>query len=167
MSLPQLWRRLSLPSPTPLFSSLWFPISIFSSLFAFLTSPFFATDTCLLLLCCRNLEFFPQAAVGTVTRIAKLVKHEWEFMPDYHNWTCHGEAMWGMNVRTNMSTITETSSNRIRESSMYREMIADVVGPNFNPNLSNYTYKEAPNPEAQKFYDILKSGDTLLYEGCT
>ncbi|KAI5658534.1 hypothetical protein M9H77_27327 [Catharanthus roseus] len=30
-----------------------------------------------------------------------------------------------------------------------------------------YNYEEALNPEAQRFYDMLKSVDTSLYEGCT
>ncbi|KAI5668575.1 hypothetical protein M9H77_18428 [Catharanthus roseus] len=65
----------------------------------------------------------------------------WWFMPDYHNWTCHGEMVWEMNV----SIVRETSSSRTRESSTYHEVIFDIVGPSFDPNLSNYTYEEAPN----------------------
>ncbi|KAI5667520.1 hypothetical protein M9H77_17373 [Catharanthus roseus] len=37
-------------------------------------------------------------------------------MPVYHSWTCHREAVWGMNVRTNVSIVRETSSSRTRES---------------------------------------------------
>ncbi|KAI5682396.1 hypothetical protein M9H77_03624 [Catharanthus roseus] len=91
----------------------------------------------------------------------------WGFMLDYHNWTYDGEALGRMNVKTNVSTAKETSSSRTRESSTYHEMIFDVAGPSVDPNLSNYTYEEAPNLEAQKFYDMLKSRKTSLYEGCT
>lgn len=41
------------------------------------------------------------------------------------------------------------------------------AGPNFEPETAYYNYKKAPNPEAHWFYDMLKSIDTSLYEGCT
>ncbi|KAI5680992.1 hypothetical protein M9H77_02219 [Catharanthus roseus] len=34
-----------------------------------------------------------------------------------------------------------------------------VAGPNFEPDATYYNYEEAPNPEAQRYYDMLKFCD--------
>ncbi|KAH0730339.1 hypothetical protein KY289_001527 [Solanum tuberosum] len=51
----------------------------------------------------------------------------------------------------------------------YQQMVLDTAGPNFNhgsmeedPNLS---MEEEPNPESQKFYDLLQAADAKLYLG--
>ncbi|KAF7832441.1 pheromone-processing carboxypeptidase KEX1-like [Senna tora] len=47
----------------------------------------------------------------------------------------------------------------------YRTMILEAAGPSFNPN-TNVEFDEPPNQDAKKFYDLLKTTEKPLYEGC-
>lgn len=87
-------------------------------------------------------------------------------MPNYHNWTCHGELFLGLNVGIYMSSERETTSISVEESSTIIEMIFDTTRPSFDPNFANYIYEETPNLEVHKFYDMLKPVETPLWEGC-
>lgn len=41
-------------------------------------------------------------------------------------------------------------------------MIRDTGRPSIYPEFVTYTYEEAPDPETQKFYDMLKTVETPL-----
>ncbi|KAI5653327.1 hypothetical protein M9H77_30514 [Catharanthus roseus] len=63
--------------------------------------------------------------------------------------------------------VGKDSVTRNVESNTYREGIFDEAGPDFKHDIAYYNYEETPNPEAQRFYDMLKSIDIPSYEGCT
>ncbi|KAI5652994.1 hypothetical protein M9H77_30181 [Catharanthus roseus] len=84
------------------------------------------------------------------------------FLPNYYNWTAHGEMSWGYRP-----IVWEGSVTRNVESNTYCESIFDMAGLDFEPNAAYYNNKDAPNPKAQRCYDMFKSVDTPLYEGCT
>ncbi|KAI5666278.1 hypothetical protein M9H77_16131 [Catharanthus roseus] len=58
----------------------------------------------------------------------------------------------------------ETSRSLPIENNSYREMIFDATGPNILPQEETNP-KEPPNPQAKKFFDMLKAMETLLVNG--
>ncbi|KAI5671361.1 hypothetical protein M9H77_11725 [Catharanthus roseus] len=50
---------------------------------------------------------------------------------------------------------------------MFRKTVPRFMEISSEFQLAYYTYEEAPNPEAQWFYNMQKFVDTPLYEGCT
>ncbi|XP_074356714.1 uncharacterized protein LOC141696477 [Apium graveolens] len=80
------------------------------------------------------------------------------FVRDYYVWDRHGEPYVARQSGEQSSThYSNTQGRRDGENQMYN-MVMDVSGPSFDP--------EMPNAEAQKLYDILKSSERELYEGC-
>ncbi|KAL8113773.1 hypothetical protein AgCh_020898 [Apium graveolens] len=80
------------------------------------------------------------------------------FVRDYYVWDRHGEPYVARQSGEQSSThYSNTQGRRDGENQMYN-IVMDVAGPSFDP--------EMPNAEAQKLYDILKSSERELYEGC-
>ncbi|KAK1397248.1 hypothetical protein POM88_007111 [Heracleum sosnowskyi] len=75
------------------------------------------------------------------------------FVRDYYVWDRHGEPY----VVRQSGEQSSTQGRRDDDNLMYN-MVMDAAGPSFDP--------EMPNAEAQKLYDILKSSERDLYEGC-
>ncbi|XP_074347215.1 uncharacterized protein LOC141686052 [Apium graveolens] len=100
---------------------------------------------------CENGKFWN---AGTV----KLHLLKKGFVRDYYVWDRHGEPYVARQSGEQSSThYSNTQGRRDEENQMYN-MVMDVVGPSFDP--------EMPNAEAQELYDILKSSERELYEGC-
>lgn len=75
------------------------------------------------------------------------------FVPNYYVWTYHGE----MSTAANLEYTYEPNT--------YHTMVMDAAGPEFNYNEMDGV-EEAPNPEAQRFYDMLTAADNELWPGC-
>lgn len=71
------------------------------------------------------------------------------FLSYYYNWTVHGERSWGYQPNVGEGNVTRNT-----ECNTYREPIFYAVGLDFEPNAGYYNYEAAPNPEAQRFYDM-------------
>ena len=55
-------------------------------------------------------------------------------------------------------------------SNPYRQLILDAARPDFNAVGHGFNVEdmeEVPNPNAQKFYDMLSAVDQKLWDGCT
>ncbi|KAI5662597.1 hypothetical protein M9H77_21920 [Catharanthus roseus] len=102
--------------------------------------------------------------------IKGLTKHLlwWGFMSYYHNWTAHGENLWPHDeehiiverVASLWSDIgVESSWLFPTENNSYREIMFDAVGSNI------LSQDEPPNPEAKKFFDMLKVVEAPLVDG--
>ena len=58
----------------------------------------------------------------------------------------------------------------IESSNPYRQLILNVVEPDFNAARLGFNIEdmeEVPNPNAQKFYDMLSVVYKKLWDGCT
>ncbi|KAI5657917.1 hypothetical protein M9H77_26710 [Catharanthus roseus] len=83
------------------------------------------------------------------------------------------EKMWSHSEKRLRVEFASTTRSKIRvessrsmpiESNSYREMIFYVAGPNFFPQ-EEMNHEELPNPEAKKFFDMLKEVETPLVDG--
>ena len=83
------------------------------------------------------------------------------FFLEYYVWNRHGEPYESMN--SEQSTCHLTRVVDVEPTNSYRQMILDAIGPKFE----NDFMEEAPNLNAQKFYDILNAVDEKLWDGCT
>ncbi|XP_057803652.1 uncharacterized protein LOC131018985 [Salvia miltiorrhiza] len=82
------------------------------------------------------------------------------FIPRYHIWTMHGEALVQVpDVARRIVTIEED-----REVNRYETMVMDVATAQFH-NVDDLI-EESPNPTAQHLYDMLKAADRELWPGC-
>ncbi|KAH6778240.1 hypothetical protein C2S51_009552 [Perilla frutescens var. frutescens] len=100
---------------------------------------------------CKNKAF---KDVKTVQ--AHLLRHGFKF--NYEVWTCHGER----------SAFVEDDAPDIGSSSapnQYHNMVFDAVGPSLNIDDMD-DIEEAPNPEAQRFFNMLQAADNELWPGC-
>ncbi|XP_020550342.1 uncharacterized protein LOC110012142 [Sesamum indicum] len=80
------------------------------------------------------------------------------FTRGYNIWYAHGESV---NTRDDVGG---SSTAPQVETSRYRTMVMDAIGHEFS---SNFTCAEQlPNPEAQKFFNLLKDADEPLWDGC-
>ncbi|KAL2231065.1 UNVERIFIED_CONTAM: hypothetical protein Sindi_1700900 [Sesamum indicum] len=80
------------------------------------------------------------------------------FTRGYNIWYAHGES-----VNTRDDVGGSSTAPRV-ETSRYRTMVMDAIGHEFS---SNFTCAEQlPNPEAQKFFNLLKDADEPLWDGC-
>ncbi|KAL0455757.1 UNVERIFIED_CONTAM: hypothetical protein Slati_0914900 [Sesamum latifolium] len=70
------------------------------------------------------------------------------FIRGYEIWYAHGESL---NRRNDASGSLSVSNE---EGSRYRAMVMDALGPEPIPNQT--CEEQPPNPEAQKFFDLLK-----------
>ena len=76
-------------------------------------------------------------------------------------WNRHGEPYESM--PSEQSTCHLTRVVDVEQTNSYRQMILDAIGPKFE----NDFMEEAPNLNAQKFYDILNAADEKLWDGGT
>ena len=114
---------------------------------------------------CRNMKLFDGRVVKT-----HLYKHG--FKEDYWIWTEHGEQ------RPIESDLGGDSSNTVveldddsNEFDMMHQMVSDAFEP-FVHDTSNkvnetINMEELPNPECQRFYDMLMEANQPIYEGST
>nr|XP_009803558.1 PREDICTED: uncharacterized protein LOC104248905 [Nicotiana sylvestris] len=129
---------------------------------------------------CRNIIYMD---VETV----RFHLFKFRFVENYSIWKYRGEK--------DVTGVTSSSSDlhggvqpALGYDNPYRQMILDAVGPNFGQGSSWQSYSntevesshhfepsmedesnpsmgEDPNPESQRFYDLLKAADTELYPG--
>ena len=100
---------------------------------------------------CENRKFWN----GETIKLHLLKKG---FVKDYYVWDRHGEPYIARQNREQSSTHYSNTQGRRDDDNLMYNMVMDVAGPSFDP--------EIPNTEAQKLYDILKSSQRELYEGC-
>lgn len=93
------------------------------------------------------------------------------FMPNYYWWTNHGETLPEFPPAVVESSYYGTGDWR-DEVNPYEQMIMDQAGPSVGQALERdcvmeeqYT-EEYPNPDAQRFYDMLAAARRPLWEGC-
>ncbi|KAK1368609.1 hypothetical protein POM88_034701 [Heracleum sosnowskyi] len=80
------------------------------------------------------------------------------FVSDYYVWSRHGESYIGGQSGEQSSAYYSNTQDRTYEDNPMYNMVMDATGPSFDP--------EMPNAETKKLYDILKSSERKLYEGC-
>ncbi|KAL2230660.1 UNVERIFIED_CONTAM: hypothetical protein Sindi_1660400 [Sesamum indicum] len=80
------------------------------------------------------------------------------FSVGYNVWYAHAESLNRINDASGSSKVPN------EEGSRYRTMVMDAMGPELiqNPMCD----EQPPNPEAQKFSDLLKDADEPLWDGC-
>ncbi|XP_019172859.1 PREDICTED: uncharacterized protein LOC109168299 [Ipomoea nil] len=81
------------------------------------------------------------------------------FVSDYYVWRFHGEYNVNLDVDQDVGGPSQVASEEA--SNAYHTMVMDAAGPEFNVD----EIEESPNPEAQKFYDMLKAADQELWPG--
>nr|GMD55942.1 uncharacterized protein LOC109168299 [Ipomoea batatas] len=101
---------------------------------------------------CQNTKFLD---VPTV----KFHLAKYGFVSDYYVWRFHGEANLRVDVDQDVGAPSQIASEEA--SNAYHTMVMDAAGPEFNVD----EIEELPNPEAQKFYDMLKAADQELWPG--
>nr|GMD83380.1 uncharacterized protein LOC109168299 [Ipomoea batatas] len=101
---------------------------------------------------CQNTKFLD---VPTV----KFHLAKYEFVSDYYVWRFHGECNLRVDVEQDVGAPSQMASEEV--SNAYHTMVMDAAGPEFNVD----EIEESPNPEAQKFYDMLKAADQELWPG--
>lgn len=105
---------------------------------------------------CKNRYF---RDVGTVRTHVK--KNGFDF--NYHLWVFQGERR--------VSEVDQPVLGGVRSLNQYREMVFDAGGSSYRMNYDGDDrmddVEEPPNPEAQRFYDMLKAADNELWPGCT
>ena len=84
------------------------------------------------------------------------------FVKDYYEWNRHGEPYIFRESEEQSSTSQPNISTGGQGNNSMFDMVMDVAGPNFDPNLS----EEMPNPEAQKLYNLLQFSEQKLYDDC-
>ncbi|XP_074360627.1 uncharacterized protein LOC141700844 [Apium graveolens] len=100
---------------------------------------------------CENDKFWNAETV-------KLHLMKKRFVRDYYVWDRHGEP-YVSRQRAEQSSPHYSNRNGERDDdNLMYNMVMDAAGPSFDP--------EIPNAEAQKLYDIFKSSERELYEGC-
>ncbi|KAL6520573.1 hypothetical protein OROMI_032133 [Orobanche minor] len=100
---------------------------------------------------CKN-RFFKSR--GTV----ELHLKKYGFVRGYDRWTNHGEGVEFQSTDVSSSEFV----NQVHTG--MEDMVRDVVGPDFNwgAQFEDHT----PNRDAQGFYDLLKSAEEPLFDGC-
>ena len=90
------------------------------------------------------------------------------FIPNYYNWTCHGEEfIRAPHLPRSSSLVDESGSvDELGSNNHFRDMVIDAAGPSFHLDSPPTNVEELPNPEAQRFYDMLRAADTPIWEGC-
>ncbi|KAJ8769652.1 hypothetical protein K2173_005255 [Erythroxylum novogranatense] len=97
------------------------------------------------------------------------------FVPNYFEWTRHGEPLICNTSRGNeaqMSVNVNEYDPEVRSrgnffhgtENAYRQMVFDGVGCTYEKNTINV--EEEPNAEARKFFDLLQAADLELWPGC-
>nr|GLL27171.1 uncharacterized protein LOC109166492 [Ipomoea trifida] len=102
---------------------------------------------------CQNTKFLD---VPTV----KYHLAKFGFVSDYYVWRFHGERILPVDVDRDVGGSSQMASEE--PSNAYHTMVMDAAGVEFNVD----EIEESPNPEAQKFYDMLKAADQELFPEC-
>nr|GMC47957.1 uncharacterized protein LOC109166492 [Ipomoea batatas] len=102
---------------------------------------------------CQNTKFLD---VPTV----KYHLARYGFVSDYYVWRFHGERIVPVDVDRDVGGPSQMASEEA--SNAYHTMVMDAAGVEFNVD----EIEESPNPEAQKFYDMLKAADQQLFPEC-
>ena len=102
---------------------------------------------------CQNMSF---RDVNT----ARYHVAKYGFVPNYFVWIYQGESTMAMDSDQNEGSESYVCSEE--PSNTYHRIIMEAVGADFNMDDMD----EPPNPEAQKFYDMLKAADNELWPGC-
>jgi hypothetical protein len=94
------------------------------------------------------------------------------FLPCYENWTVHGEPYVAEPILAGPSSIGMSHVvNDVCLENLYRNLVMDAVGIGdafYNDNVSSHMVAgEIPNPEATKFFKLLKAAEEPLWDGCT
>jgi len=94
------------------------------------------------------------------------------FLPCYENWTVHGEPYVAELILAGPSSIGMSHVvNDVCLENPYRNLIMDAMGVGdafYNDNVSSPVVAgEIPNPEATKFFKLLKAAEEPLWDGCT
>nr|GMD16205.1 uncharacterized protein LOC109166492 [Ipomoea batatas] len=82
------------------------------------------------------------------------------FVSDYYVWRFHGERIVTADVDRDVGGPSQMTDEEA--SNAYHTMVMDAAGVQFNVD----EIEESPNPEAQKFYDMLKAADQGLFPEC-
>nr|GME09613.1 uncharacterized protein LOC109179592 [Ipomoea batatas] len=82
------------------------------------------------------------------------------FVSDYYVWRFHGERIVTADVDRDVGGPSQMTDEEA--SNAYHTMVMDATGVQFNVD----EIEESPNPEAQKFYDVLKAADQGLFPEC-
>nr|GLL49731.1 uncharacterized protein LOC109166492 [Ipomoea trifida] len=82
------------------------------------------------------------------------------FVSDYYVWRFHGERIVTAAVDRDVGGPSQMTDEET--SNAYHTMVMDAAGVQFNVD----EIEESPNPEAQKFYDMLKAADQGLFPEC-
>ena len=77
-----------------------------------------------------------------------------EFVTGYINWTCHGE------------NFSSYESTKVGDTNAYVDMVVDTVALRLNVHDDAAYTEEAPNKTAEKFYQLLRDADELLWDSC-
>ncbi|XP_065874236.1 uncharacterized protein [Euphorbia lathyris] len=89
----------------------------------------------------------------------KVHLYKYGFLPNYWDWINHGEAYNSSSSRQVEEQVYDQHPDPI---SPLRQCVYDAIGP----ELSTQMTEEEPNPESRKFFDMLRSLDEELYDGC-
>jgi hypothetical protein len=94
------------------------------------------------------------------------------FLPDYENWTVHGEPYVSEPIIAGPSSVgCSHVVNDVFKENSYRNMVLHAmgVGDAYSNDMvsSPMVAEELPNPEADKFYKLLKAAEESLWDGCT
>ncbi|RDY04953.1 hypothetical protein CR513_11257, partial [Mucuna pruriens] len=84
--------------------------------------------------------------------------YEQEFMLNFYWSTNHGKQL------PQFSPMMVEGSYYANEFNPYEQLIMDHAGPSIGGHIENM--EENPNPEAQKFFDLLTAAQAPLWEGC-
>ena len=97
------------------------------------------------------------------------------FVPNYFEWTRHGEPLISSSSRSaevGMGVVGSDvlggpycmADNVCDIENPYVQMVFDAVGSSIQPNLGSA--EEEPNPDASNFFDLLSAADQELWPGC-
>ncbi|RDX86736.1 hypothetical protein CR513_31897, partial [Mucuna pruriens] len=84
-------------------------------------------------------------------------------MPNYYWWTNHGEELPQFPPMVVEGSYYGSGEQR-EEFNPYEQLIMDHAGPSIGEHIENM--EENPNPEAQKFFDLLVVAQAPLWERC-
>nr|GLL45078.1 uncharacterized protein LOC109179592 [Ipomoea trifida] len=105
-----------------------------------------------------EIDFATMVEADVPTVKYHLAKHG--FVSDYFVWRFHGERIVTADVDRDVGGPSQMTDEEA--SNAYHTMVMDAAGVQFNVD----EIEESPNPEAQKFYDMLKAADQGLFPEC-
>ena len=95
-----------------------------------------------------------------------------EFLPNYENWTVHGESYVLEPIIVGPSSVgCSHVVNDVFKENSYRNMVLHAlgVGDAYSKDMvsSLMVAEELPNLEVDKFYKLLKAAEESVWDGCT